>query len=78
MNFKEAVLAYRAAVKGRAGTGAGKPSPSRSNEARGIWFLRARNGDQVARVSKAGVRLAGANRFAVRTEQAARPRRRRR
>lgn len=63
MDFKQAVSAYTQVANGRRGASEVKPSPSRSNEARGIWFLRDRKGEQVARVSKSGVRLAGSNRF---------------
>ena len=64
MIFKEAVSAYTAVAKGRKGASDAKPSPSRSSQARGIWFLRDRQGGQIARVSKSGVRLAGSTEFA--------------
>lgn len=42
MIFKEAVSAYTAATKGHKAASDAKPSPSRSSQTRGIWFLRDR------------------------------------
>lgn len=64
MIFKEAVSAYTAVAKGHKAASDAKPSPSRSSQTRGIWFLRDRQGGQIARVSKSGVRLAGSTKFA--------------
>ena len=76
MNFKEAVRTYMTIARNHRSAPDAKPSPSRSNEARGTWYLRDRQGDQVARVSKRGVRLAGSNRFARATRSARRNRER--
>jgi hypothetical protein len=65
MIFKEAVGAYTATAKIHKAAPDAKPSPSRSSEARGIWFLRDRKGGQIARVSKSGVRFAGSMKFAT-------------
>ena len=74
MDFKQAVSAYTEVATGRREASHAKPSPSRSSEARGIWFLRDRKGEQVARVSKGGVRLAGSNRFSRPKRSASRKR----
>ena len=75
MNFKEAVRAYMTIARNHRSAPNAKPSPSRSNQARGTWYLRDRRGDQIARVSTAGVRFAGSNSFA-RAKQGVRRKRR--
>src|SRR5258708_26858412 len=64
MTFKEAVSAYTKAAQSYGPTSDAKPSPSQSNETHGTWYLRDRKGDQVARVSRSGVRIAGSNELA--------------
>jgi hypothetical protein len=64
MTFKEAVSAYIKAVQNYGPTSDAKPSPSQSNETHGTWYLRDRKGNQVARVSRSGVRFAGSNELA--------------
>jgi hypothetical protein len=64
MTFKEAVSAYLKAVQSYGPTSDAKPSPSQSNETHGTWYLRDRKGNQVARVSRSGVRFAGSNELA--------------
>ena len=64
MTFKEAVSAYIKAAQSYGPTSDAKPSPSQSNETHGTWYLRDRKGDQVARVSRSGVRFAGSNELA--------------
>jgi hypothetical protein len=67
MTFKEATTAYQAKnSKSRLQSNAvqAKPSPSQSTKVRGTWYLRDRKGEMIARVSTAGVRFAGSNRFA--------------
>lgn len=63
MTFKEAVSEFASAARTSRGAPDLKPSPSQSNEARGIWFLRDRKGEQIARISKGGVRFAGSMKF---------------
>jgi hypothetical protein len=64
MTFKEAVSAYFKAAQSYGPTSDAKPSPSQSNETHGTWYLRDRKGNQVARVSRSGVRFAGSNELA--------------
>src|SRR5450755_2672122 len=72
MTFREAVSAYLKAAQSYGPTSDAKPSPSQSNETRGTWYLRDRKGNQVARVSKSGVRFAGSNELAHKTKIARR------
>src|SRR6266567_3218202 len=64
MTFKEAVSAHIKAAQNFGPTSDAKPSPSQSNETHGTWYLRDRKGDQVARVSRSGVRFVGSNELA--------------
>jgi hypothetical protein len=72
MTFTEAVSAYIKAVQNYGPTSDAKPSPSQSNETHGTRYLRDRKGDQVARVSRSGVRFAGSNELAHKKKKAAR------
>ena len=74
MTFKEAVSAYFKAAQSYGPTSDAKPSPSQSNETHGTWYLRDRKGDQVARVSRSGVRFAGSNELAHKKKGARRAR----
>jgi len=67
MTFKEAKAAYEAKnskSRSRSNGTQSKPSPSQSTQVRATWYLRDRKGEMIARVSTAGVRFAGSNRFA--------------
>jgi hypothetical protein len=77
MTFKEAVGAYIKAAQSHGPTSDAKPSPSQSNETHGTWYLRDRKGNQVARVSRSGVRFAGSNELAHKKKGARRARARR-
>jgi hypothetical protein len=67
MKFKDATAAYaKKAVRNRRKLNGilAKPSPSKSHLTRGTWYLRDRQSEMVARVSRRGVRFAGTNEFA--------------
>jgi hypothetical protein len=74
MTFKEAVSTYIKAAQSYGSTTDAKPSPSQSNETHGTWYLRDRKGNQIARVSRSGVRFAGSNELAHKKKGARRAR----